>query len=265
MISTLSCSIVLYRQSQEVLRTIDCLQSSTADMELFVVDNSGKNRHGMADRIQWQCPGATIVIPKGSRNIGFGKGHNLIRRFLKSTYHLILSPSVTFSPEMLTEMIRFMDENTDVAILSPRIIDKTGNEIAFPKYQPSVRTLMGHAMSKFSRRMALWGSACTMAGQKIEFPTDVYCASGVCMMIRTHVFRDLLEDGFDKRFFMGLEDADLSRQVTELDSSFPNRIVFDPEFEITLNSTGEGAKGVIMHLHHLASAVKYFAKWHLVW
>lgn len=265
MISTLSCSIVIYRPGQDVLKTVACVQSSSIDVDLYIVDNSGKNNHGMADRIKWQCPEAKIIIPPKSKNVGFGKGHNLVRSQLTSTYHLFLNPDVTFDNTLLARMVEYMDENPDVGILSPKIKFLDGTEQFVPKRQPTIRYMLGGFGEKFSSKFRQWRDEYTMAGQKIQFPTPVECASGSFLLIRTHVYRDLLKDGFDPRYFMYCEDCDLCRQVMELAPVYPNVVMYHPDMVVNHGWNREDKKKLIPFLHHLASAFKYFGKWHFVW
>jgi GT2 family glycosyltransferase len=92
-----------------------------------------------------------------------------------------------------------------------------------------------------------------------ERPTD--WVIGGCMMMRTDLMQKL--GGFDKRFFLFFEDIDLCRRVQQEGKTvlyFPQAIAIDkkqrlsdmPLWKLPFKKAGRA---------HIASAVKYFAKW----
>ena len=93
----LSACIVLYHPDERVIKTVQCLQDSDIMMDLFIVDNSPED--SMGRQICWECPGL-IYMPQPS-NRGFGAGHNAVIPQLRSRYHLICNPDVTFEPDLL--------------------------------------------------------------------------------------------------------------------------------------------------------------------
>ena len=78
--------------------------------------------------------------------------------------------------------------------------------------------------------------------------------SGCCMIIRTSIF--LAIGGFDERYFLYLEDADITRMA-----SAKSRCVYFP-FATVIHSWGRGNyKNVRLMLVNMVSAYKYFMKW----
>ena len=120
----LSACIVLHHSGMRVLHTVQCFQESDIDLELHVVDNAPGGTLGM--HLQWQCPG--VMYYPQRKDIGYSGGHNFVLPNLRSQYHLLCHPDVTFDEHVLSNMIAYMERNKDCIILSPKIVDKDGNE-----------------------------------------------------------------------------------------------------------------------------------------
>ncbi len=134
-----SACIVLYHSPDTVMKTIRCVQSSTIPVDLYVVDNSPQDPLGR--RIAAGCRNVCLISMK--KNVGFARANNEVLSRLSSTYHLILNPDVTFDPDLLERMVRFMDQHKDVMVLTPRVFNTDGTEQFLPKRRPTVRYLLG--------------------------------------------------------------------------------------------------------------------------
>lgn len=249
-----SASIVLYHAPADVLAAVQCLEDSDLPIELYVVDNSPEDT--MAERIRWMCPGAKILPQK--KNLGFGRGNNVVLPMLKSKYHILVNPDVTFEKDLISRMAQYMDEHPDVAILTPRVFNPDGTEQFLPKKQPTVRYLLGGRLEKLGGPFRKLRREYTLADEHIAMPTDVGFATGCFLMIRTSVFRKL--KGFDERFFLYQEDSDLSRRAMEV-----GRIVYHPEMCITHAWARENTKTFKGNMRQIVSMVKFFTKWGWKW
>lgn len=255
-INKLSATIVLYHTGSEVLNAIQCFKDSDVYLDLYVVNNSPEDMsHYMS---LWSCPG---IHPKtASRNLGYGRANNLVLDELKSQFHVICNPDVTFDKTLLRRMMDRMEE-TGAAIMTPRVLNADGTEQFLPRRDPTVRYLLGHRFGHLSKKLQALSDAYTLADQPSLEPRDVEYATGCFMMIRTQVLTQRLK-GFDPRFFLYHEDSDLSRQVRE---RLGERIVYDPSLTITHAWKRDSAKQPRAAFHHLCSTVKYFNKWGWKW
>lgn len=249
-----SACIVLYHSPDDVLGAVQCLQDSDLPIDLFVVDNSPEDT--MAQRIQWQCPGAQI-LPQ-SENLGFGRGNNVVLPLLKSRYHLLVNPDVSFPPDLISRMAAYMDAHPDVAILTPRVFNPDGTEQFLPKRQPTIRYLLGGRLEKLGEPFRSLRREYTLADANLAVPTDVGFATGCFLMIRTSVFRQLR--GFDPRFFLYQEDSDLSRRAMAV-----GRVVYHPEMCVTHAWARENTRTLKGNLRQVSSIFKFFMKWGWKW
>jgi GT2 family glycosyltransferase len=83
---------------------------------------------------------------------------------------------------------------------------------------------------------------------------DVPALSGCFMFLRASVLKKT--GGFDERFFMYLEDVDLSRRIGQL-----ARTVFYPAVSIIHAYQKGSYKNSALLRRHISSAIRYFNKW----
>lgn len=251
---SLSACIVLYNSGPQAAQTIRCFQESDIPLELFVVNNAPGD--DSVHRLRWQCPGLQcITAPK---NLGYGRANNLVLPRLRSKYHIICNPDVTFDSDLLGKMVQYMELNRECVILTPRVFFPDGTEQFLPKRAPTVRYLLGGRLEKFPGPFKGWRSEYTLRDVEVEAPTSVYFAPGCFMMIRTALFHELR--GFDPRYFLYHEDSDLSRQALRY-----GNIVYHPQFFITHEWQRRSSSSFSGAMHHIASTFRYFNKWGWEW
>lgn len=245
----LSACIVLYQSGMRVLHTVQCFQESEIALELHVVDNAPSGALGM--HLQWQCPGA-LYYPQ-EKDLGIAGGCNIVLPNLRSEYHLICHPDVTFDEQLLSDMVAYMEHNADCVILSPRVLTPDGKDQPLPKRAPTFRYLLGSAFPHLPGPFKAWREEYTLADADITAPTSVEVASDCFMLIRTAALQQL--NGFDPKYFYAHADSDLSRRALTLGS-----IVYHPELTVVHERT-EKSRNLPELLRHMADALRYLHKW----
>ena len=251
---SISACIVLYHSGTQVTRTVQCFQDSDVPLDLYIVDNAPGD--AVCQRLIWQCPG--LQYRAQDKNLGYGGGNNVVLPELRSQYHIICNPDVTFDPALIGKMVQYMELNRDCAILTPRVFNTDGTEQFLPKRAPTLRYLLGGRLEKLPGPFRDWRSEYTLRNAEVDVPTSVFFATGCFMMIRTAIFREV--QGFDPRFFMYHEDSDLSQKALRY-----GNIVYHPHFIITHDWQRRSSKNLTSALQHLVSTVKYFNKWGWEW
>lgn len=249
-----SACIVLYHSGAQVLDTVKCIMKSTVPIDLYIVDNSPEEP--TAQVIKKMCPRAVVYPQK--KNMGFGRANNVVLPNLKSTYHLIVNPDITFEPDLVQRMIDFMDAHKDIVILTPRVFNPDGTEQFLPKRRPSVHYLLAGKLSGVHPVFRRWREEYTLAGQKVDQPMTVDFATGCFLLIRTHYFYQL--KGFDPRFFLYHEDSDLTLRAKQLGA-----VVYHPDMHVVhrwVRESSHSLRGIMMHIH---STVQFFSKWGWRW
>jgi len=218
----LSACIVLHNSGIRVLHAVQCFQESDIDLELHVVDNAPGGTLGM--HLQWQCPG--VMYYPQRKDIGYSGGHNFVLPNLRSQYHLLCHPDVTFDEHVLSNMIAYMERNKDCVILTPKVVDVQGKEVPQPRRRPTLKYLLAQTFRNMPGPFRAWREEYTLADSDIRTPTSVETATGCFLLIRTHALQQLR--GLDPKFFLTHGDSDLSRRALEMGT-----IVYHPDMVVT--------------------------------
>lgn len=247
----ISVSIVIYNQNYTDLDSLlNKLSSSDLIEKVFVVDNSKYINEKLLQRtdIQYISPG---------KNLGYGRGHNIALKEIlqKSEYHLIINADVDLEDDVIDFAYKYMNENQDVSMFVPKAYYDDG---VTQQYNCK---LIPRPIDLFARKV-LPIKACH---NKINYNYDliftgnnkimeVPVVMGYFMFIRTKV---LEKTGlFDERFFLYLEDIDLSRRISSV-----GKIIYNPNVFIKHKCYNGSKKHPYLFFVHFISAFKYFCKW----
>ncbi|MEB3754433.1 glycosyltransferase [Acinetobacter sp. MD2(2019)] len=244
----INVSLVIYQHAYEdVSDAINNLLCSPYLNRLIIIDN---------DECDWveKLNDPRIFYIKSEKNNGFGCAHNLaIKRFAhECEFFLICNPDIYFDQEDFNLLVDFAIKNKDVGLFLPKIIYPDGTNQFGARLLPSPINLLARRFIPFisnilDRKYLLK-----------DYDTSVPCAvpnlSGCFMFFRSKPLIEL--GGFDERFFMYMEDIDLSRRCV---NQFGG--LYYPLAQVThVHSQGSYKNKKLLKVH-LKSAIQYFNKW----
>lgn len=234
-------------------RTHACIKSileytQGVKYKIYVIDNA--SRDGSAERLAYEFPMISVIFC--DRNLGYGKANNLVIPRIDSEYHVIMNPDVVLRDDVLKTLYDFMQQHPDVGLCTPATYYLNGNPQPLPKRSPKLRYLIANRVpiphyEEYRREYR-------MLDEDLQDVTDIEFVSGCFMFIRTDLFKE--QGGFDPRYFMYFEDADLTREIAKR-----ARVVYVPEAGILHGYQRRSAKRLRYFLIHSASMLKYFFKW----
>ncbi len=241
------------------LKLIEFLNSNNSIKNILVIDNSP------IDKIKKNL----LTFKKvnyifTNKNLGFSKGHNLSKKYLeKSKYHLILNPDIILEEKKLFKnILNFLDINKDVVMVQPLIYNYQNDNIQYLcKKNPSllIQIIRGFFRKYIEKIPLLYKYNFNYEMRNVAYSNSIVDStylSGAFMLCRTEVL-DLV-DWFDERFFMYLEDADLTRRLSKF-----GKCVHHPFFKVR-HVWAKGSRNS-MYLRMIAciSFIKYSLKWGL--
>jgi len=253
--------IVNYRQQGLVKQCIKGIEQSAIRLsyEIIVVDNDSQD--GTPEMLKKDFPNVRVI--QSPKNGGFGYGCNLGFRNARGEYFITINPDVAFVSSAAEKMHDFFVFHTSAGIVGPKLIHPDGSiqyscrrfpNLLIPLYR---RTAIGKI--PFAKKAL---EKYLMADVSHEKTTRVDWIFGAFLMIkRSHLEK---VGYFDERFFLYYEDLDLCRRFWE--KGF--EIWYFPEVEfvhyhqrLSANKSGLLAITNKATRIHIASAIKYFAKY----
>jgi GT2 family glycosyltransferase len=247
----IGASIVLYRTAaREVGPLVDSLLAQGVT-RVYLVDNSPPE---FPTTLGWSAR-ANVELIRTGENLGYGRAHNIaIRRSAKAhRYHLVSNPDIELRPGAIPRLRDALEARPDVGLAMPRVVGTDGKIHYLCKRPPSPLDLL---VSRLAPRH--WFAERRKKFETRDLPYDqersVECLSGCFMFFRASTLEAL--GGFDERFFMYMEDFDLSRRAARLQQN-----VYLPSAEVVhVHASGHrGSPRLLMSA--IASAVRYYNKW----
>ena len=205
--------LVNYNAGGELALALQSIRDDCADIagEAVVVDNASTD--GSAAVVE-TIPQATLV--RNVANVGFGPAVNQAVALAKSPLLLLINPDCRVIPGAVSTLRSVLDAEPSCAVVGPRILDPDGAVQGSARGDPDMLTgLFGRtgalrAVLPFlpvARRNVVAEDAVRTGASSIV----VDWLSGACMLVRRDAF--LAAGGFDERFFLYWEDADLCRRL----------------------------------------------------
>lgn len=251
----LAASIVTYNNSKKTLEeSVYSFLNASPDSNLYIIDNSPTPVFQYLDRDR------RINYLHNPLNPGFGASHNIaLKKSLEKDikYHIVLNPDVYFDAISFNRMCDFMEENSDIGQLMPRVLYPDGTNQYLCKKNPTFFDLFirGFIPVKFH---FLFGNRIKSYQYENHDPSkiiyDIPYLSGCFMFLRMDVLRKV--GLFDDKFFMYLEDADLTRRICDY-----SKTVYYPHAVIYHHFARYTHKKIRFKLITIQSAFTYFNKW----
>ena len=218
-----SCDIIIVNwnggeQLRRCVESIAALNNDNAQFRAVIVDNCSFD--GSIDDIGDQtgpltsmgARSACVTVIRNSENHGFGAACNQGAAGSRADYLLFLNPDTTVSAASLSVPLEFMErmENIRIGVCGIQLVDEAGRVARSCARLPTAR----HFAAKMFGLDRFWPKQ--FPGHIMEEwdhneSLEVDHVIGAFYLIRRSLFEGL--GGFDERFFVYLEDLDLSLRV----------------------------------------------------
>ncbi|WP_375571385.1 glycosyltransferase family 2 protein [Ahrensia marina] len=257
---SISVGVVTYQSAVTIAATLESLvvaaHAYPGEVNIWVRDNgSSDETTALIDQIAATEP--TLAMVDGSDNIGYGRGHNAILRHSEAPVHVICNPDIVVTPGFFRDSASFLADHRDVGLMSPRMTWPDGSVQHSNRQHPTVLDL---ALRRFA--LGRLGDICKsrmahyeMAEIGYETSYDVPFCSGALMVCRRSALDAV--GGFDDRFFLYFEDADLSRML----QAAGWRTVFNPDVTVVHGWQRTAHRSGRIALVLVRNGIRYFGKW----
>lgn len=203
----LSVLIVSYNTADLTSACLRSLAASTHDTayEVVVVDNASSD--GSPDAIRRSCPDVVLLEP--GTNLGFAGGMNLAARQARGRYLLLLNPDTVVLDGAVDRLVAFARAHPAHGMYGGRTLRPDGSlepGSCWGAFTPWSATCFGLGLSALFRGSA-WADPESLGRWRRDSVRDVGFISGCLLLVGADIFASL--GGFDPRYFMYGEDADL--------------------------------------------------------
>ncbi len=239
--------------------------SAGAD-EVVVIDNASHD--DTVERLKGlQARG--IVVLESFQNGGFGAAANIGARAANGATLVFLNSDAAISGTSLGEILSEVRRWNGRGVVGPRLIEP-GDSIQrsaglLPEPSDLIIRMLGlHAIGNWVRRVPSIGALLRHSRLAREYASaetatetiDTNMVSGACFAIGREAFGEL--GGFDERFFMYFEDADLCRRAAA--AGMPIRYV--PSAVVTHIGGASSSEDYHFGPLHARSMRQYLGKWY---
>lgn len=200
-----SVIIVSYNNAEVLGTALYALQSKifSPPIEIIVVDNASNGPN--VKLVRREFPGVCLIV--NSSNVGFAQGCNVGAHNASCDYLLFMNSDIILQDNPLPEMLALLEQNVNIGIVGCQLLNRDGT------LQPSYYRFPGLLMRFFQlsglKAIILRLLPHIRFQRASVFTIDF--VSGAFLMISRELFFEI--GGFDRRYFMYLEDADLCHQA----------------------------------------------------
>ena len=219
--TSLVAVLVNYNSEDELKRALDSIaREAVGRWEGVVVDNGSTDG---SEQAALEFPAVRLM--KNRENVGFGRGVNQAMTASTAEYVLVMNPDCQLSAGALTPLMAVLDADAACAIVAPRVLDPDGTPQGNARGDPDMLTGLFGRTSQLRRMF----SGLDVARRNVVTDTTrhqderhqdkqggavtVDWVSGACMLVRRSAIAAV--GGFDERYFMYWEDADLCRRLRQ--------------------------------------------------
>lgn len=268
---TISASLVLYKPDLAVLeRTLLALQKAgrlarqrySLQLDLSLVDNSDDQAihagiGSWLESFRARVPDWALQLVRSPGNVGYGRGNNLVIVGARSDYHIVVNPDLFVDADALVEALRFMEEHSDVGLLTPAVVGEDGERHYLCKRNPTLLIMFLRSFSPLwlQKKLDFVIHEFEMRDCDYEKPIHpVEYPTGCFMFFRTAPLQKI--GGFDPDFFLHYEDADIGRRLLRV-----ARTVYVPNVRVIHQWARDTHRSLSAKLGTVKSGWLYWLKW----
>ncbi|HYD35340.1 MAG TPA: glycosyltransferase family 2 protein [Vitreimonas sp.] len=251
------------KDTRECLQSLAKIETRGFNYSVVVVDNASKKPLHLPQQVL----NKNIEVLRSESNLGFTGGNNLGIKYAVEKYNsefvLLLNSDTLVAPEFLSELYTCAKNSSKRGITVPKIYFAKNYEFHQDSYTATQKgnvlwfaggTIDWTTLSAFHR-----GVDEVDRGQ-FNHSTDTDFATGCCMLIAREVLETI--GGFDNRYFLYLEDVDLSMRARLNGFS----VTFCPSSQVWHKNGGSsGGSGSILQQYYLVRNRVWFAFRYASW
>lgn len=247
------------------ISSLSCILCSTCDLNLYIFDNSLAPDIDILSLREHLVTKVSCHLSSDRRNIGFGKGHNYnfscastqVSGFLsENSIFCPVNPDTSFDHFSISDLLSWFTSGP--CICCAPLIYTAGNHIQYTaKRNPSFLSLLLGRFPWLRSAPVLERYYSSFINLDRDYRADIFQAdylSGCFLFIKSLAYEHV--NGFSPEYFLHLEDADLTRKLSNIGTCVhcPIGIVY--------HRWARGShKSFSQTFHLMCSYIAYTRKW----
>lgn len=260
---SIAISIVTYNSQRDIeacLKSFVPTDYGSLNYEVYLWDNASTDHTcKIIEKYVNKYP-QIFYLQKSKQNIGFGAAHNRVLLPKSSKYKVVCNPDIRILAGTLSSCINFVESHLKCGLVSPRIEYPNGEKQYQVKNQPTVLDLL---LRRFFNQTTIKCIRDRMGRFEMkdlpdEIRYNIPYATGCFMFFRGDIFDEI--KGFDERFFLHMEDADITRKA-----GLRYQVCYVPQIIVIHDWERKMHKSIKQTICTIESMTKYFFKWGWSW
>lgn len=201
-----SIIIVNYNNRNYLLKTLESLfqDSGASKYEIIVVDNASDDDSVEVMRRDFPAV-KVIILPE---NAGYAKANNRGVEKASGRFLLFLNNDTEVPPDTIGKILDIKENHPHFGIVAPLIFYADGSlQLSWGR---DLHLLSEVFLKFFAEKWHRW----RFRRKKSQIERNVDWVSGACFLIERRLYQQV--QGFDERFFLYIEDADLGKRIRQL-------------------------------------------------
>lgn len=226
--------VIVNWNTRELLQS--CIQSiykeTLTPLEIIVVDNASTD--GSREMVRSQFPQVRLI--QNNENKGYAKASNQGMNIAGGKYVLLLNSDTLIVDRALDKMVAFMDENPNVGVCGPKILNSDGSLQSTGRRNKGIfDPIWSPAAEDPLVSLRIYSPQSRHRGRNVDEIAEVDVAAGACLLVRKSVLDNV--GFFDEELDIFNEEDDLCRRVKKEGW----RISYLPHAEV-IHFTGQTTK-----------------------
>ncbi len=199
--------IVNFNSGGHLRSCLDAVAACVPDARVLIIDNASTDRSDDVDH----RPG--VVVQRNADNRGFARAVNQALGMTAADDVLLLNPDCRLSAGVVERLTLELERHAECAIAAPEVLNEDGSVQGNARGDPDMLTGLFGRSTLLTKLLP--SSRLARRNVHRDAPADtsreVDWVSGACMLMRRGAVEAV--GGFDERYFLYWEDADLCRRL----------------------------------------------------
>jgi N-acetylglucosaminyl-diphospho-decaprenol L-rhamnosyltransferase len=224
----LTVSLVSHQQGDLAQRALDGLARADARLTKTIVTRNLPESWTP----RWEHPQASLVVVDNPQPKGFGANHNAAFVHCTTPFFAVVNPDLSFAEANLPDILPLFDDPR-LGAATPTVLNPAGEKEDIARDLMSLPNLVRRHLGRP--------------------PGTIAWVAGICLVLRSDAFR--MVGGFDERYYMYCEDADLCGRLALAGWHF----AIDPMVRVVHDARRQSLRKPRHFLYHVDSLLRYWA------